>query len=266
MIKKSYKVSNPCAEKWEDMEDIPVGKFCGICSRDVIDFTEKTGDEIESILKRHEAGSVCGRIWRYRIPFMAAGIMLVTNLESAKAQSVVHQGSEISVFEKDDSIRFSGVVLNSSDKKPVSAARVYFVHLKKLLKAITDENGAFTMMIPSDLINNENILYISFEASDTGKSAMKSGNQTFLLSGKDLTENKIYDLSSEKYIEIGAVVVTIPSLSDYYYFNGKNIRRRKFEKLRKENPGNQYFFFEGREAEVISGKKTVGNLYLLFSN
>ena len=39
---------NPCSETWENMEDFPEGKFCGICSTKVYDLSEKSLEKIES--------------------------------------------------------------------------------------------------------------------------------------------------------------------------------------------------------------------------
>jgi len=41
---------------------------------------------------------------------------------------------------------------------------------------------------------------------------------------------------------------------------------KKFDKVKKENPNYQYFFFKDREAEIISGKGYLDSLQLLYSN
>ena len=39
---------NPWSETWENMEDFPEGKFCGVCNTKVYDLSEKTLEKIES--------------------------------------------------------------------------------------------------------------------------------------------------------------------------------------------------------------------------
>ena len=39
---------NPCPESWENMGDIPEGKFCGVCNTKIHDLSEKSLEEIES--------------------------------------------------------------------------------------------------------------------------------------------------------------------------------------------------------------------------
>ncbi len=51
-MKNSLKIHNPCPENWDDMQDLPSGKFCEKCSRCVIDFTHKTDEEIRDIFNQ----------------------------------------------------------------------------------------------------------------------------------------------------------------------------------------------------------------------
>ena len=52
-------IQNPCSEKWENMSPVDQNRFCGKCSRIIIDFTQKTMEEILSFLSGKE--DVCGR-------------------------------------------------------------------------------------------------------------------------------------------------------------------------------------------------------------
>ena len=58
------KIDEPCNENWEVMSAVEKGRFCDVCSKDVIDFTKFTDDEIvEYFQNRREmkSMSVCGR-------------------------------------------------------------------------------------------------------------------------------------------------------------------------------------------------------------
>lgn len=43
-------IPKPCFEKWESMENSSDGKFCKICAKNVVDFIEKTDDEIKHFI------------------------------------------------------------------------------------------------------------------------------------------------------------------------------------------------------------------------
>ena len=101
-----------------------------------------------------------------------------------------------------------------------------------------------------------------------GKDTISSsnyGDQSIVFSRKEKIENKKFQIDYQGF-EIGAVIVVSNPPPDYYYFNGKSINEEKFERLKKENPQYKYFFFEGKEADVISQDGFIDKLYLLFSN
>lgn len=63
MKQQNLKISipKPCHEDWDKMNDTEKGRFCGVCSKTVVDFTQMKTDEIIGyISKRNE--SVCGRV------------------------------------------------------------------------------------------------------------------------------------------------------------------------------------------------------------
>lgn len=55
-------ITNPCPENWDNMQDSEEGKFCEVCSRCVIDFSEKTDQEIKEIIDQTNSKRVCGKI------------------------------------------------------------------------------------------------------------------------------------------------------------------------------------------------------------
>lgn len=63
MKQRNLKLSipKPCHENWDKMNDAEKGRFCGVCSKTVVDFTRmKTEEIIDYIGKRNE--NVCGRV------------------------------------------------------------------------------------------------------------------------------------------------------------------------------------------------------------
>ncbi len=56
----SISISEPCHEKWEDMNPAANGRFCNSCAKNVVDFTGMTEKEIIRYFRK-KRGSTCGR-------------------------------------------------------------------------------------------------------------------------------------------------------------------------------------------------------------
>ncbi len=90
-------------------------------------------------------------------------------------------------------------------------------------------------------------------------------NTSIIFFKNEKIDKKEFQIDAQ-YATIGGIVISSERPPDYYYFNGKSISERKFKKLKKENPDYQYFFFKGKEAEIISRKSYLNSLQLLYSN
>lgn len=58
------KIAEPCHENWDTMMEVEKGRFCNVCSKDVVDFTRYSDVEIVDYfeqLKSKPSGSICGR-------------------------------------------------------------------------------------------------------------------------------------------------------------------------------------------------------------
>jgi hypothetical protein len=53
-------IAEPCRENWNNMLPIEQGRFCAVCDKSVVDFTQKSPAQIQSVLQ-HANGKVCGR-------------------------------------------------------------------------------------------------------------------------------------------------------------------------------------------------------------
>jgi len=47
---KNINIPNPCSENWEMMSPQEKGRFCSVCNKCVIDFTQKQPNEILQII------------------------------------------------------------------------------------------------------------------------------------------------------------------------------------------------------------------------
>lgn len=273
-MKNQIKIHNPCPENWDDMQDFPSGKFCDKCSKCVIDFTDKTDEQIQDILTIANGKEICGRISTRPLALAAAGIILVTNLTFAQAQT--KNSFNITTEQKATEItKVSGKLIFKRTKKEIPNAEVFFICKSKYIKTTSDENGNFNLEIPNDLLGKKNVLYFDFDKINeygreinNRKDTISSNdfeNEAVIFERNERLENKEFQIDSQ-YMTIGAIVISSERPPDYYYFNGKSISQRKFEKLKKENPDYQYFFFKDKEAEIISRKSYLNSLQLLYSN
>lgn len=66
---KSLYIPEPCSEDWESMSPQEKGRFCSVCNKCVIDFTQKNPLEIRQIIdeKRNADVQVCGRFYDYQL-------------------------------------------------------------------------------------------------------------------------------------------------------------------------------------------------------
>lgn len=270
------KFQNPCSVLWESMQDDANGKFCDKCSKCIIDFTDKTEEQIENFLKKENGNEICGRITTKSLSAAAAGIVLMTNLTFAQAQAKNNFGSTTEQ-KITNTTKISGKIVHKTKKKAIANAGIIFVSKKQYLKTFSVENGEFSLEIPTTILEKNNLLYINFDEINSqirNKPERKPPividddlfeNATIFFSKNDNIRDKEFQIES-KHVYIGGIAIMVESPPDYYYFNGKSISERKFENLRKEHPEFQFFIFSGKEAEVVANKSYINVVRLLFSN
>ncbi len=61
------RIPEPCHEDWNKMIPDEKGKFCGSCSKSVVDFSNKTDAEINLILLENKGQKVCGHFKKTQI-------------------------------------------------------------------------------------------------------------------------------------------------------------------------------------------------------
>jgi len=54
-------IPEPCNEDWDKMTPDKTGRFCLLCNKSVIDFTNKLPDEIQHFFNKNQNQSICGR-------------------------------------------------------------------------------------------------------------------------------------------------------------------------------------------------------------
>lgn len=172
---KQYKlrIDNPCSENWEKMTPTQEGKFCQSCSKNVIDFTNLSDQEILKIIS-NSSGRLCGRLTKdqlsrnisHKKEISAPGIfskiaasMLLIGL--SKSTNAAYERKAVAIeFPKisqenqidqqqtivDSAFVFKGKVLDSLTKEEIPGV---IVRLKgSSIDATTGINGDFELRIP----------------------------------------------------------------------------------------------------------------------
>lgn len=62
-METQFKISipKPCHENWDGMTTTTTGRFCGSCTKNVVDFTNKLPIEIQQYFADNKEQSICGR-------------------------------------------------------------------------------------------------------------------------------------------------------------------------------------------------------------
>nr|WP_322623158.1 hypothetical protein [uncultured Flavobacterium sp.] len=61
MNQPTLTIPKPCHENWEGMTPEDKGRFCSMCQKTVIDFTEMAPAEIGHFFEEHKGQKICGR-------------------------------------------------------------------------------------------------------------------------------------------------------------------------------------------------------------
>mgnify|MGYP000020582855 CR=1 FL=1 len=72
-----FDIPNPCSADWNKMKIGIQSRYCNSCEKSVVDFTEKTREEILTYLLMHKHQRVCGHIRRSQLDFKHEEIMVV---------------------------------------------------------------------------------------------------------------------------------------------------------------------------------------------
>ncbi|WP_394666713.1 hypothetical protein [uncultured Chryseobacterium sp.] len=64
---KNVHIPNPCSEHWEMMSPQEKGRFCSVCNKCVIDFTQKQPNEIRQMIDEKKDEEICGRFYNHQL-------------------------------------------------------------------------------------------------------------------------------------------------------------------------------------------------------
>ncbi len=74
----------PCPANWDKMKIGVNSRFCGSCEKNVVDFTQKTREEILEYLILHYGTKTCGRFYRHQLDYADTDFMVTVQALSTK--------------------------------------------------------------------------------------------------------------------------------------------------------------------------------------
>jgi hypothetical protein len=84
---KKISIPEPCHENWADFTPTQKGAFCGSCKIDVVDFSDKSSDEVKEILQQNAGKHMCGRFKKTQLTELNNDFFAWQNQSSRSFQS-----------------------------------------------------------------------------------------------------------------------------------------------------------------------------------
>ena len=303
---KSLKIDKACQEVWDSMLTDNDGRFCELCEKSVIDFTGLSQKETFKILKKSKGG-ICGRIThsqiktpflditeptKYRLPHSkaVASIMLLASLSSIQScdskdskvkydssmhkkpsnSSVAIRNNSPEIVTKKETIKFSGKV-TTLEGLVLDNVRITLVTIGKLYTTYSKIDGSFSIEIPKDVINDNNV--VRFDYSDLKKINGHFDYQNVVLSRLELSsfyKNIAYqsDLIMGEMIVDTQVEEKLTKSNPVIIIDGVDVDFEEFDKAIKgkkstcniTNKG--YMHFEREAAVALYGEKAKYGLFM----
>lgn len=181
-------IPEPCHENWNEMTPTQKGRFCGVCTKEVFDFTSNSDEEIVKHFQQNE--NICGRFYTSQLDrklivnrkkrnhwiSYAASLLLPMALFSQEAKKdakqtpkttqtnsstytslnigSLHKQGEVAIKTKNDSLTVSGIISDDTGY-PLPGATITIKGTNK--KIFTDFDGIYKI----DVQKND-VLVVSY--------------------------------------------------------------------------------------------------------
>ncbi|BAP33602.1 uncharacterized protein CHSO_4565 [Chryseobacterium sp. StRB126] len=269
-MKKEFQIKEPCSAARENMQEIPGGSFCDLCSKKVYDLADKTDDEIKILLQSHS--SVCGRIQAdrlsipegktgtpynfFQLPFrkIASGVFLsilfTSNLNAQKKKIDTLGTAEIqgmiwvSPKSEDEDYDFpEPVITRQLEVKPSgdpgNLIQYQFITILTPFKRFTSTQAFKNYInIPADNIRINNIFVLEGEPQ---KGELNTNKYFLFVNKRHIKDDNILNLNLDQI----KTFPFSPKNKDFIYFlDGEEITKKEFEQYLKENKIDYYFLPE----------------------
>jgi hypothetical protein len=197
MLPQKLTIPEPCTENWEGMHSTTKGKFCGMCQKDVIDFSVWTDEQIIQYFE-HQQNKTCGRLTQRQIErinlllqkqasqdtnlrkifawiLSASTFANTTILQETKAQNTVYQEVASKLIAKttfaitqnefQNSWIVTGTVTSTEDGTPLPGVTVLIKNTN--IGTQTDIDGAYKLSMEQFANQPETVLVFSFVGMET---------------------------------------------------------------------------------------------------
>lgn len=285
------KITDPCTEKLENMQDVPDGKFCSICNKNVVDFSEFTSSEIQDFFVKSRVQQVCGNFTKSKTEFksdkkdlqnkdlkrntgfskIATGLALTASIinlypsqttkpfvkESVKKQP--QQKDEEQKDKKENSnFTISGKLVSVKDNQPL-AGSVSFLTPTKIYTAKTDENGNYHLEIPKEILKYESLL--EFFPEDIYHSTKLE-----IITIENLGKKKTVKLENNGWGNyLGLIESPLPAKNSLVIAEGKILDSKTFSKSYSLFPSKYIVRYIPKEfVKFFTKKDEYEDVYLVF--
>lgn len=302
------KLDKPCSENWETMKANESGRFCEQCSKTVVDFTTLNPFEIGQKMKMAK-GNICARVSqnqlneplldfeaerKRQLPYsnLAAGLMMATTMATNQPLLAKTTHLETEMVQTADSIlennynskpkpenkktekfiTFSGIVQDNENLQPIKNAKIIFVTIRKQFTAYSQDDGTFSIKIPTELIDNDNVIRVLYNETKeiyTKVIPYRYKSNDYILTKEEM--NFIYKIKAfpEKNYVGGAIYYSREERNPAVLINGQEINYKDYMTSKYEKKGNlnlenkDYLYFKSEAAIALYGQKAIYGLYIL---
>ncbi|MFZ5553518.1 MAG: T9SS type A sorting domain-containing protein [Bacteroidota bacterium] len=180
-MKTTIHIPEPCHENWDKMTPVEKGRFCKVCSKEVVDFTNKKREEIISILE-NTSGNTCGRFLNTHVETgrlkkkkkpgvisrVKIGLMIFIGFlfasKNTKAQGQVSLVKGKPKIQKDENIfgnkmlTISGTIYEKDSVTPAKFAQIRIYSEEKYLAFIrAKDDGSYSFNVSAEDLNKNNV-------------------------------------------------------------------------------------------------------------
>jgi hypothetical protein len=141
------KITEPCHENWENMMEAEKGRFCNVCSKDVVDFTRFTDAEVIEYFqgyKSKKSGNICGRFKSKQIDVPLKKIEVPLN-SFYKLENSTHQFLWMMLF-------IIGVFSVSCNENPTLGKVETPIHAAQVDSSLNDEGQEEKLLMGDTVI------------------------------------------------------------------------------------------------------------------
>ena len=160
---KNINLSFVCPQNWDNMTICGNGRFCGVCQKTVYDFTDKSQQEYDDIVQKHE-GQICGRFRKAQMTpsvnlakaaAIAAFSLLMAECKVEKLEPV-EVSHLVQQHVKED---FMGVIVEQQPEF-IGGYKAMFQFLRDNLKWPKEACGEGTVFVGFEVETNGNLTNI----------------------------------------------------------------------------------------------------------